>query len=284
VVDAPTGDGPPVSLPAPPPDVPLEPLSWSAPPPAAAVAAAPLVMPPLTEPPPATASMTLPPPPAPAEAPLASAPTLSEPPPPTVESDETETGKRGSRRRQKVLDRPVNQLRPYEVALASALILAVVGGLGFLAYQLYAQPKDGPAADAGSDADRQVVETDPFPLPTIVDRTEKPRPKRLMGAWDLRADDGRTGRLVLRPDGTLTASSSSGDSPLPDYTGSWYLLAEDGDKYVLEFSKVYGGLDGYRVSLWMTSADAFTLIETVKGGTPMKDYQRFVRAAPAKAP
>jgi hypothetical protein len=188
----------------------------------------------------------------------------------------------GRRRREKVHDRPVNQLRPYEVALASALLLAVVGGLGFLAYQLYDTPKEGLPLDSG-DGERPAA-TAEMPVPSAIDLTIKPRPKRLYGAWDLRADDGRTGRLVLRPDGTLTASSTAGDSPLPDYSGNWYLLEEDGDRYVLEFGRERGGLDGYKVTLEVTCPDAFTLTETVKGGVPLKDYQRFVRATPARSP
>jgi hypothetical protein len=61
------------------------------------------------------------------------------------------------------------------------------------------------------------------------------------------------------------------------------LLDEDGDRYVLEFSRERGGLDGYKVTLVLTSPDAFTLIETVKSGLPIRDHQRFVRAAGTSA-
>ena len=53
---------------------------------------------------------------------------------------------------------------------------------------------------------------------------------------------------------------------------------------VLEFGRERGGLDGYKVTLEVTCPDAFTLTETVKGGVPLKDYQRFVRATPARSP
>jgi hypothetical protein len=183
------------------------------------------------------------------------------------------------RRRKRVADRPVGQLRPYEVALASALILAVLGGLGYLAYQLYFQPKGLSVVQTVDGVPEQApIAAEPFPIATT-DLTLKPRPKRLAGAWELRADDGRTGRLILRADGTLTASSTTGDSPLADYNGKWFLLDEDGDRYVLEFSRERGGLDGYKVTLLLTNPDAFTLIETVKGGLPIRDFQRFVRAA-----
>jgi hypothetical protein len=276
IFDAATPAAPPSSLPAPPPAVSLsEPLAWNM--------GNPLVAPPvaLPVPPPATplsepiAWNTGNPLVAPPVSVTANAPLLSAPP---LTADK-------QRRREKVHDRPVGQLRPYEVALASALILAVLGGLGFLGYQLYSQPKDVAAAGGDEGTERF---GGPGDFPSVTDMTLKPRPKKLAGVWELRADDSRTGRLVLRPDGTLTASSTSGDLSLPDYNGNWYLLDEDGDKFVLEFARERGGLDGYKVTLLMTNPEAFTLVETVKGGATVRDYQRFVRAtatAPAaKAP
>src|SRR4051812_7593174 len=106
---------------------------------------------------------------------------------------------------------------------------------------------------------------------------EAPKPPRVVGVWELKADDSRTGTLTLRPRGTLTASSSTGDLSLPDYNGNWYLLDEDGDKFVLEFARERGGLDGYKVTLVLTSPEAFTLVETVKSGQTIRDAQRFVR-------
>jgi hypothetical protein len=105
---------------------------------------------------------------------------------------------------------------------------------------------------------------------------------RLEGVWELKADDGRTGRMTLRVDGTITASSASGDSKLPDYNGRWFLLAADGDLYSLEFAKEQGEPGAYRVKLVMTCWDAFTLVETVKGGVPIRDQQRFVRLVPSE--
>jgi hypothetical protein len=105
---------------------------------------------------------------------------------------------------------------------------------------------------------------------------------RLVGVWELKADDGRSGTLTIRGDGTLTAASAAGESPLPEYHGRWAVLAADGDRYRLEFARGPAAADAYQVTLVLTSADAFTLVETVRGGTRVRDAQRFVRAAPIR--
>jgi hypothetical protein len=112
----------------------------------------------------------------------------------------------------------------------------------------------------------------------------KPPPKesaadRLAGVWELRADDGRSGRLILSPDGGLAASSTAGDVPLPDYAGHWYLLDEAGNRLVLEFGHEKGRADSYQVTLLLTCPDAFTLVETLKNGWPSREQHRFVRTA-----
>jgi hypothetical protein len=102
---------------------------------------------------------------------------------------------------------------------------------------------------------------------------------RLAGVWELRSDDGRSGRLILNPDGRLAAASTASDRPLPDYEGHWFLLDEAGNRFVLEFGRKKGGLDSYQVTLVLTCPDAFTLVETIKNGVPTWDQHRFVRTA-----
>ena len=112
---------------------------------------------------------------------------------------------------------------------------------------------------------------------------QQPAQVVLSGTWELKADDGRSGVIVLRPDGTLTASSSSGDVALPDYHGHWFILANNGVRYHLEFAKERGEAAAYQVTLLLTCSDAFTVVETIKGGVPIRDQQRFVRVAPFAA-
>jgi hypothetical protein len=141
------------------------------------------------------------------------------------------------------------------------------------------EPKGGPASDG--DKVNETLLADPFDVPTEKALAPKRRPARLAGVWELRADDGRTGRLILSPDGRLAASSTAGNSPLPDYEGHWYLLEESGDRFVLEFGREHRGFDSYKVTLLLTDPDAFTLTETLKGGVPTREKHRFIRTGPA---
>ncbi len=179
------------------------------------------------------------------------------------------------------------RLRPYEIVLAVALILAGLVGLGLLWY--YNQDTQKVPAPDGDRANESLL-VDPFVVPTEKELAPKPVPAALVGTWELRADDGRTGKLVLSADGRLAAISVAGDSPtpegdnpLPDYEGHWYLIKQTGDRYVLEFGREHRGRQTYKVTVQLTDPDAFTLVETLKAGVPTGEKHRFIRIAPAPA-
>lgn len=163
-------------------------------------------------------------------------------------------------------------------------MLAVIGGVATVIYYLYGQPKDAMLADAGeTPSDRIPTTTDnEFTIPKVAVQPSQPLPARLLGAWELRSDDGRVGRLVFRPDGSMSASSTVFENPMADYNGAWFVHEADGDRYVLEFGKERGGTSGFRVTVIVNNVDAFTLLETVRNGLPATDQQRFVRLRPAK--
>jgi hypothetical protein len=71
---------------------------------------------------------------------------------------------------------------------------------------------------------------------------------------------------------------------LDDYVGKWLLLAEDGNRYSLEFGKEIGDLNSYRVTIVLTCRDAFTLVETFKNGVSFREQHRFVRVSAAPNP
>jgi hypothetical protein len=187
--------------------------------------------------------------------------------------------KRGESRRQAKLDEEWSgrrRLKPYEFVLALAIIFGAAVGAGLLWYQNFGQTRsttpestaeDGPPLDPAAQA----------PKGDIDGNDTLPRPAELIGNWELRADDGRGGIIRLDPDGTLLATSVSWSERVPDYNGHWFVLKHDGDWYLLEFGSVHRGPDSYRVRIQLTGPDAFTLIETVKGGTPIRDGHRFVR-------
>jgi hypothetical protein len=225
----------------------------------------------LMEPPPPQINRRPAEPPPRRESPPPAAAPLSEPPPPVIDPANRQ------RNWERLEEQRAGGLRPYEIALALTLVLAVLGGLGLLLYQKVYQPRSPTAV---ADADEETPPAGDLPE---VELGIKPRPPELDGVWELRSDDGRSGRLVLHSDGTLVAASASDESPLRDYEGHWFLAESAGDRYVLEFGQEYHGLDSYKVTVVLTCPDAFTLVQTVKGGIPLREAHRFVRTGPASS-
>jgi hypothetical protein len=111
-----------------------------------------------------------------------------------------------------------------------------------------------------------------------------PAKDRLVGAWALKADDGRAGTLTFRADGTLTASSTAGEYRIPDYQGTWRVLSEargtdGGYSCVVEMSQP-GSAGAYQATFLFTCPAAMTLTTSVRNGTTVTASQRFVRTAP----
>jgi hypothetical protein len=173
-----------------------------------------------------------------------------------------------------------DRLKPYEIVLAILLVLAGLGGLGMLWYYNYGGPKGGlGSVDSAKDA----PEADPIIAAVEKDPAPKPLPAQLTGVWELRSDDGLSGSLVLGQDGALGASSSADATKIPDFQGHWNLDSVDGNRYVLEFGPETRGLDSYKVTVELTSPDAFTLVETIRSGVPIREQRRFVRIGPVPA-
>jgi hypothetical protein len=200
-------------------------------------------------------------------------PPLAEPPPPVADPNNRQ------RRWERLEADRAGRVRPYEIALAVTLLVAVVGGLGVLWYQKVYLPRHPAIAEVVDESDGSQPSGD---MP-VVELGEKPRPSELFGIWELRSDDGRAGKLVLHPDGSLVAATVAEESPLPDYEGRWFLAAASGNQYVLEFGTDHHALDSYKVTIELTSPEAFTLVQTVKGGVPIQESHRFVRTGPAAA-
>jgi len=188
-------------------------------------------------------------------------------------------------RRARSAEKVPGQLKPFELILAGGLMLAVIGGVASLVYYLYSQPKEQLTLESGEPpSERTPTAADnSFRIPSAAEQPAPPRPAGLMGAWELRSDDGRYGRLVFRPDGSMTASSSFDNSPVSTYEGNWFVRQADGHLFEIDFDQERGGTEGYRVKIILNSADAFTIVESVRRGLPTYDQQRFVRLSPSKA-
>jgi hypothetical protein len=199
---------------------------------------------------------------------------------PSVAAARARRSAEGRRRRDAFSDPGSDQLRPFEIILALFLVVGGLTGLGLLGYRYYSQPKDPTAA--GTEASEEPPAPEPVPIRTEADLAPKPWPKRLFGSWQLRSDDGRAGYLILAPEGVLVAASNSWDTgSLPEFEGHWYLIKESGNRFVLEFGSEWRSLDSYQVTVELTCPDAFTLLETIKGGVTTHDQHRFVRMGDA---
>jgi hypothetical protein len=264
-----------------------------APTPASAPSVAPVSAPHsvVTSPPPPAESEIMAPQPAagwsgvaqPAVAVIAPPPTAEAPPPEprelTSPAMPAVARKRGDSRRQAKIDDEWagrRRLKPHELVLALTIIFGAAVGGGLLWYQYYGQTRSSTLESAGEEGPPLDPAAQP-PKGDVSDNDTMPRTAELFGNWELRADDGRGGIIRLDPDGSLLATSVSWSDRVPDYNGHWFVLDHDGDRYLLEFGSVHRGPDSYRVRIQLTGPDAFTLIETVKSGTPIRDGHRFVR-------
>ena len=166
-----------------------------------------------------------------------------------------------------------DRLKPYEIVLAIFLVLAGLGGLGMLWYYNYGGPKSGlDGVDSAKDGRRSI----PLSRRSRKSRLRNRCRPKLAGVWELRSDDGLSGSLVLGQDGARSSSSADA-SKIPDFQGRWNLDSVDGNRYVLEFGPETRGLDSYKVTIELTSPDAFTLVETIRSGVPIREQRRFVR-------
>src|SRR5204863_10170879 len=110
------------------------------------------------------------------------------------------------------------------------------------------------------------------------ERPAKPLPSRLVGTWELRADDGRTGSMEFRPDGTMSVSTTIFDFKPLQYEGDWSLVGEDGDRLVIELGVKEDIFGRFRFTMVVNPEpdnDALTILETAQHGSIQRDPQRF---------
>jgi hypothetical protein len=173
------------------------------------------------------------------------------------------------------------RMKPFEVVLAVLLVLALVTGLGAASWRLYrAERPDAPVAEA------EPVE----PAEPAVERLWTPLPlppaQRLIGVWEMRADDGRQGWMEFRANSTATIAASM--SGVPSSSGDpqgeirleryWFVREETGDQLVIDLCEDPTGLDSLRITLVLTSPDALTFTESIMRGIVMREPVRYVRA------
>src|SRR5205823_6313410 len=103
-------------------------------------------------------------------------------------------------------------------------------------------------------------EAAPSTNPVFSPATALPRPDALVGFWESRVDDGSNSSFVFRADGTVVLKQA-GDPPPPPAQYNWFLAERKGDELVLDFGPEFGAIGNTRLTLRMTSPEAFTLIK-----------------------
>src|SRR5439155_27338087 len=100
---------------------------------------------------------------------------------------------------------------------------------------------------------------------------------RLLGVWELRADDGRTGWMEFRADGTADfVAAFGGEEVIPEHV-RWALVAEDGDALTIEMGDQPGAPGQYRLRMVLTSPDALTIVWKIRHGFEQETANRFIR-------
>jgi hypothetical protein len=218
------------------------------------------------------------------------------PPAPAPEVDPAREQRRAERRaaarnrlraRHEAEDQLPARMKPYEVILAVLFTLVTVTALGAASWRLYRTEQPNAPVTAAADepeSDDNVVEPQWTPLPL-------PPSQRLLGVWELRADEGRQGWMEFRANSTVTLAASVSGVPAPkDNPRSetrlerfWFVREETGDQLVIDLCEDPTGLDSLRITLVLTSPDALTFIESMMQGHVVRDPQRYLRA-PVTAP
>jgi hypothetical protein len=221
-------------------------------------------------------------------------PTMSAPPPPPP----TE-GTRGGM--PKPVELPDHLSRGFRTSwmesvlgavLVLLLVVAVCAGGFFVIHALWARHVETRQAQQRGSESSVVEDTKPaddgkatpapagdVPAPVFGPPKALPRPEVLFGTWESRVDDGSQSSFLFRPDGTVTIEEAI-DRP-PTHT-NWYLAERKGDDLVIELGGAFGTMNNTRMTLHMTSPDAFTLTKNIRIGIVQAGGElRYVRAATA---
>jgi hypothetical protein len=131
--------------------------------------------------------------------------------------------------------------------------------------------------DPGAPADAPLA-----PLLTgAADLPPRPADHRLVGFWELRSDDARTGSMEFRADGRVIVLGTNDGVEKEPYDGKWFLMSERGDELVVELGSAAGTPGNIRVHLVLTSPDAMTAERAAFHSHESLEPQRFVRRPPA---
>jgi hypothetical protein len=114
--------------------------------------------------------------------------------------------------------------------------------------------------------------------PTVFPSEPLPRPDRLVGGWDSRADDGSHSQFDFMADGTVVITSVAA----PRIKAFWYVVQQQYDDLVIEVGPEFGAFGNFQLVLRFSGVDAFTAVRTVHRGITTLTDLRYVRVGPPR--
>jgi hypothetical protein len=194
---------------------------------------------------------------------------------------------RAAAARRRLRARRAARARLRDHALAAAVVLAVIGAVVGGWYVALTgdrtEPRGNePPAVARDDGDEATEPTPEPVLPTDSPASAKPLPARLVGVWELRADEDRTGTMEFRANGTVRFEAVVGGQEVPSTHYRAFLVAEEGDALTLELGEAADAPGKFRLRLVFTGPDALTTIGVMNLGIESNEDQRFVRRTAAR--
>jgi len=188
------------------------------------------------------------------------------------------SSKRSKAARERLRARRAAKVKARDYGIAGVILFVIIGLIAAGGYMVLKD--DGVASRPIDDETPGDVTEEPHAPPlssALVDSPNKPLPQRLIGVWELRADDDRNGTMEFRNDGTATFLAWVGDQEqVPDYL-YWAPVSETGDEVTIELGKAANAPGHYRFRLLFTDPDAFTITWKIEGGIEKDTANRFIR-------
>src|SRR5438128_208282 len=175
--------------------------------------------------------------------------------------------RRSKAARERLRARRRAKVKARDYGIAGFILFVVIGLIAAGGYMVLRD--DGIATRPSEDETTADVAQEPHgPLlsSALVDTPNKPPPARLLGVWELRADDDRNGTMEFRADGTATFLAWVGEQQQVPQELHWVPVSETGDELVIELGVAAGAPGHYRFRLLFTSPDAFTITWKIELG------------------
>jgi hypothetical protein len=202
-------------------------------------------------------------------------------PDPTLSRMKRPTSKRSKAARERLRARRAAKVRARDYGIAGVILFVIIGLIAAGGYMVLKD--DGIAARPVEDETSTDVTPEPQGPPLsspLADTPNKPLPARLLGVWELRTDDERSGTMEFRSDGTATFLAWVGDQEQIPQELHWVPVTETADELTIELGVAAGAPGHYRFRLLFTSPDAFTITWKIERGIEKESANRFIRRTP----